>query len=888
MHIDYAKGCYWAHEVGKEPGPSHNDMQAAKWRWIKTANAWMTSEPLKALAYKAFATGEAAVRLEGLFQERQAALAASCALTSDIEVPAPEGCVYRPYQLAGIEYTLGKNAVLLADDMRLGKYQPTDCSVLTPQGWREIGAIAPGDFVIGSAGLPIRVKGVSAVQADDEYELETMSGAKTRCGPEHLWSFVTSKGNLKTVTAKYMVDKGLFYPGHATRRCRFQLPTVNPIVGMAQPLPVDPYLLGMLIGDGALTVSSVVLSCPPHKDKLLEYATAWAHSNGFTVTRHQRLDDACPQYALVQKYKKGNDLLDTIRALGLNCKSPARFIPPAYLITDYNSRLALLRGLMDTDGSFSNSRCVFSTSSKLLAKDVCELVRSLGGVASLRVYNYPGRGEEYHVRISLPVSPFMFQHKEWHKSGRVKGTGIVRLEKTGRRVPMVCLSVDAADGLYVTDDYILTHNTIQAIGVANTFEAPEKILIICPSTPKRNWERELRKWLVHTDLEIGVCDGKKNPKTPVLIINYDILHTHKAYLDSVNWDMIVCDESHYLKNAKARRTKMVLGAAGRGKKVERLKTDFWLFMSGSQMFKTPVDLFTVLQVCDPEGLGKSWWDFVHHYCDAKSDGFGLDTSGASNLEELQYLMRTRFMCRRTKKDVAGDMPSNRQTISLPRSGLVDKLVKQEKAEVEKNFGAFSALIGGVMSAEAIDELLTEYSYLDGIERGDDNNVTLVGELAKIRRELAVAKTPMCIDFINDVLEHEDKVVVFAHHRDVITLLKEAFPDAAVVRGGMADKVKDAEVTRFQTDPACRVLIGNIVAAGQAINLSVADVAVFIEISWVPSEVSQAEERIWDVLKTRPNTIYRLPVEGSLDEAMIAVVEQRQEDVNKAMNMDALR
>lgn len=556
MQIELVKGCFWAHDAATADGdPSHDDMLSAKWRWIRTANAWMTSDPLKALPFRKYATGEASCRLDALADERAAALAASCAITSNITVSAPDGCVYRPYQLAGIEYTLDKNAVLLADDMRLGK-------------------------------------------------------------------------------------------------------------------------------------------------------------------------------------------------------------------------------------------------------------------------------------------------------------------------------------------------TIQAIGVMNTFDAPKNVLIICPSTPKRNWERELNKWLVHTDLAVGVCDGKKNPKTPILVINYDILHTHKAYLDSIEWDMIVCDESHYLKNPQARRTKMVLGSAGRGKKIARLKTSLWLFMSGSQMFKTPVDLFTILQVCDPEGLGRSWWDFVHKYCDAKPGAYALDVSGASNLEELQFLMRTRFMCRRSKRDVVGDMPSNRQTVSLPRDGLVATLVKQERDEVEKNLKGFSSLLKGVMSADAIDELLRDYSYLDGIYREDvdpdDPSITAVGNLAKIRKELAVAKTPMCIEFVRDLLASEDKVVVFAHHRDVIKMFLDAFPSAAVVRGGMKDVDKDAEVRRFQTDAECRVFVGNIIAAGQAINLSVADVAVFVEISWVPSEVSQAEERIWDVLKTRPNTIYRLPVEGSLDEGMIRVVEQRQGDVNKVMNMEALR
>lgn len=882
MHIDYVKGCYWAHDAAINGGPSHADMQAAGWRWIKSANAWMTGTPTKALPFRAYARGEALDRLTKLDADRQAALAASCALTSDITVKAPPGCAYRPYQLAGIEYTLDKDAVLLADDMRLGKAQGIDELVLTPDGWRKIGTLRVGDFVIGSSGTAVRVTGVYPQGKLDEYEITTIDGATARASADHLWAYFTSTGRLKTITTKAMLDGGLTRPSNQNS-LRYHIPTPSPIQGFnSQPLCVDPYLLGVLIGDGYLSGTAVTLSIPEHKHAILSFIRDWATTAGYVVTGPHGGD--CPQYNLVQPDRRGNTLKQALSTLGLCVNSPERFIPEPYMRATLRERLALLRGLMDTDGCFTNGRTVFNTSSRRLATDVVELVRSLGGIASHNTYNYAERGEEHHVRISLHVSPFSTRHTDWRPSLRVKGKGIKDIRPTGRTVDMVCISVDADDHLYITSDYILTHNTIQAVGVMNTFEKPAHILVICPSTPKRNWYREIKKWLVH-DLEVGICDGKKNPETPVLIINYDILHTHKEYLDSVHWDIIVCDESHYLKNPKARRTKMVFGE---GKKKKPLSAAFWLFMSGSQMFKTPVDLFTVVQKCDPHGLGKSWWDFVHRYCDAKSDGFGLDTSGASNLEELQYLMRTRFMCRRTKKDVAGDMPSNRQTISLPRSGLVDKLVKQEKAEVEKNFGAFSALIGSVMSAEAIDELLTEYSYLDGIERGDDNNVTLVGELAKIRRELAVAKTPMCIDFINDVLEHEDKVVVFAHHRDVITLLKEAFPDAAVVRGGMADKVKDAEVTRFQTDPACRVLIGNIVAAGQAINLSVADVAVFIEISWVPSEVSQAEERIWDVLKTRPNTIYRLPVEGSLDEAMIAVVEQRQEDVNKAMNMDALR
>jgi SWI/SNF-related matrix-associated actin-dependent regulator 1 of chromatin subfamily A len=348
-----------------------------------------------------------------------------------------------------------------------------------------------------------------------------------------------------------------------------------------------------------------------------------------------------------------------------------------------------------------------------------------------------------------------------------------------------------------------------------------------------------------------------------------------------------------------------------------------MFMSGTPLFKTPVDLWTMCEACDPSGLGKNFWNFVHRYCDAREDGYGLDTSGASNSEELQFLMRSRFMIRREKTDVAAEIPSNRQTIVLPQTGL-ERLVQREQSIVRRNLSNFEAMLNSGLTGGTVDEIVANFSQFDGIDRSETEEacptcdgrgspgedvpcsqcggtgaieravsarvlqyVEQAAELSTVRRELALQKVPMCVRWLEDLLTNEDKVVVFAHHRDVVAKLREAFPEAAVLIGGMTAKQKWEAIDRFNNDPACRVFIGNLVAAGQIINLSIADVVAFVEVSWVPSEMDQCEERIWDVEKVRPVSIYRLVVEGSLDERMCAVLEIRQKVIDRTMKVKAL-
>lgn len=426
--------------------------------------------------------------------------------------------------------------------------------------------------------------------------------------------------------------------------------------------------------------------------------------------------------------------------------------------------------------------------------------------------------------------------------------------------------------------------TVQAVGVLNTKKTLHSVLVVCPATLKYNWKREIEKWLVH-DMEVGIAEGKTFPDTPVVVINYDLLVKHHKRLTAQTWDVAIFDECHALKNPTAKRTRAVFGH----RKMPGIAANQRLFLSGTALFKAPIDLWPLCKACDPSGLGRDWYAFIRRYCDAKQTQYGLDTSGASNLEELQFKLRSSFMIRRSKNDVVDEIPPERHTIILPQAGL-ERLVTAEARAVEEHLGEFAHLLNGVLDPAVVDQIVNGYSHHDGIDRGDApaSAGSMLGDLARARRDLALAKVGMCVEHIKGLLEDEKKVVVFAHHRDVVLRLTEEFPNAAVVVGGMTAKAKDEKVVSFQNSETCNVFIGNILAAGQGINLSVANVACFVELSWVPSEMDQAEERIWDVLKKDMNWIYRYVVENSLDSRMVDVLDQRQKNIRRAMDAAAIR
>lgn len=430
--------------------------------------------------------------------------------------------------------------------------------------------------------------------------------------------------------------------------------------------------------------------------------------------------------------------------------------------------------------------------------------------------------------------------------------------------------------------------TIQAIGILNCMSDAKRIIIVCPASLKLNWAREVRKWSV-IERDIFVADSKIFPRGEgVVIINYDILHKHRKAILDIEWDLAVCDEAHYLKNPKSRRTKQVFGQRATAKEKKDGMADVpgivakrRILLTGTPIANRPVELFPLIEYLDPITWGGNFFKYAIRYCAARKNGFGWDFTGSSNLDELQDKLRSTIMVRRLKKDVLAELPAKRrQVIEFPAEGDLERFVAAERDAWDEQ-GDMSELHAAVELAKACDN---PDDYTRAVENlGKGMNASFEG-MSTERRELAEAKIPLCVEHIREAVEENGKVVVFAHHKSVCAAIAEAFGNEAVKLVGDTPMVaRQAAVDRFQKDPTCKVFVGSIGAAGVGITLTASSHVIFCELSWVPGEVSQGEDRVHRIGQRNSVLVQHLVVSGSLDATMARRIVAKQDVIDQALD-----
>lgn len=878
MIISHEGGRYWATSTFAEREP----LKAAGFRWDRDAKRWWTDDAQRAAKLAKFADASCRDELARVKAEHDAAIEASRAKDSDVEIPCPDGLSYMPYQRAGIAFAAARPSVLIADQMGLGKQQPVDTLISTPAGWRPIGDLAAGDQVTRSDGRAAMVTGVFPQGVKPAYRVHFSDGSSVETGPEHLWTVSHVCGGKRreslTLTTEQLRTRPVLHRSHRNgRRTELDLKGVTlylPILsgpvefGECGRLPVEPYLLGALIANGSLSNGTPHLVCG---------AGDAAHVHG-----------RCPQDLLgsVRQYENVVHVnvlrtVNAIRILKLDIKSGQKFIPKPYLRSRPEDRIALLHGLMDGDGSCSKqqNRVTYHTTSKQLARDVVELVEGLGGIASSR--SYP-RDEYtmYSVRIRLPrsIKPFSLPRKlNRYRPGKNASPcrTVARVEYV-RDVESVCISVDSPDQLYATEHYILTHNTVQGVGLINLDESLRKILIVCPASLKINWTRELRRWLTR-DLTIGIADSQYLPPTNVVVINYDILTKHD--LGAIAWDMVVSDEAHYAKNPKAKRTKALFAIQARRR----------VLLTGTPIVNRPIELWPLISYLDPDRWNsKTFFRYARRYCDAKQVPAGRrmvwDFSGSSHLDELQDTLRTTIMVRRLKSEVLTELPPKvRQVIEIPTNGASEVVAAERSAhELLEDVERAEAEVDVAELADDRDAYEAAVMRLRSLRGG-----AMFDELSRIRHETAVAKIPYAIEHIEGAIEAGGKVVVFAWHHDVIEALAEAFGrKAVVIYGETSLQDRQSAVDRFQTDDSCRVFIGSIGAAGVGLTLTASSHVVFVEFDWVPGNMEQAADRCHRIGQRNSVLVQLLAFDGSIDARIAHTIVRKQRIIDDALDSAA--
>jgi SWI/SNF-related matrix-associated actin-dependent regulator 1 of chromatin subfamily A len=431
--------------------------------------------------------------------------------------------------------------------------------------------------------------------------------------------------------------------------------------------------------------------------------------------------------------------------------------------------------------------------------------------------------------------------------------------------------------------------TIQAIGLMNATPEAERILVICPASLRLNWRRECAKWLVKKRPIAVIESGKSTwPHfAEVVIINYDLLGKFHTQLRAKEWDILVADECHALKNGKAKRTAEVVGRkeGRKGREIveamDPIPAKRRVFLTGTPIINRPVELWSLISFLDPTNWNH-FFHFAKRYCAAHQTSHGWDFSGASHLDELQDRLRESVMVRRLKADVLTDLPpKRRQVIALPANGASALVAKEAAAEARHEATITQARIA-LELAKAADDAST---YEQAVEKLRSATSAAFTEMAQLRHDTALAKVPYVIEHL---LDASGKVVVMAHHHDVVNALragleKEHPGSVVVLTGDTSMHDRQAAVDRFQQDPRCLYFIGSIRAAGVGLTLTAASHVVFAELDWTPGAMSQAEDRCHRIGQVNSVLVQHIVLDGSLDCKLAHTLVAKQAVIDRALD-----
>jgi phosphate starvation-inducible PhoH-like protein len=362
-----------------------------------------------------------------------------------------------------------------------GRAQPVATPVLTPQGYRPIAELEVGDLVCGSDGMPTPVVGVYNQGRREVYRVTTQDGASTAACGEHLWFVRTRSDYRHGKPGRVVQTRDMLGKLRLHHQRNFELPVVAPVEFPAVDVLMDPYALGLLVGDGCLTTATTPSFSTADPELAEALGTALP---GVSLRRKSPYDYVLNRAA---GGRGGvitvNPVTDVLRHYRLDgTRSSTKFVPPEYLLNTAAVRLAVLQGLLDTDGgpvrqAGRTCRVQYTTCSDRLRDDVIWLVRSLGGIAYVRTRQAEGRepglakgrpvpyGSDAHVldiRLPAGVDPFRLTRKKaiYDATGGGRPMRFIESIEPAGEAECVCIAVGAQDSLYVTEDFLVTHNTL--------------------------------------------------------------------------------------------------------------------------------------------------------------------------------------------------------------------------------------------------------------------------------------------------------------------------------------------------------------------------------------------------------------------------------------------
>jgi SWI/SNF-related matrix-associated actin-dependent regulator 1 of chromatin subfamily A len=405
----------------------------------------------------------------------------------------------------------------------------------------------------------------------------------------------------------------------------------------------------------------------------------------------------------------------------------------------------------------------------------------------------------------------------------------------------------------LADDMGLGKTTSTIIAALET--GSKKVLIVCPASLKINWQREIENY---SDRPVFIAEGKKfSTEHDFVIINYDILKNFHdsdpkkkdgSLLLQSGFDLVILDEAHMISNVQAQRTKIINSFA---KKVNRV----WL-LTGTPMTSRPMNYYNLLNLIESP-VAQNWKAYAIRYCQGFQFTAGKrkvwNVMGASNLEELRDRTSKQIL-RRLKEDV----------LDLPDKIITPVYLRLKSKEYEDLMG----------------------EYFDWYDKNPDESSSLTVQftkLMKVRKVIANEKTKQTIEFVENILEQGKKVIIFTNFTDTLQTIYQHFIKKAVyLDGSCSNSVRQQAVDSFQNDDKTRVFVGNLKAAGVGLTLTAAEVVIMNDLSFVPAEHAQAEDRAYRYGQKSNVLVYYPLFENTIEGAIYDILNRKKQIIRTVM------
>ena len=429
----------------------------------------------------------------------------------------------------------------------------------------------------------------------------------------------------------------------------------------------------------------------------------------------------------------------------------------------------------------------------------------------------------------------------------------------GNRPPLEHQKV-AIEKLLANDKFILADDmglgkTTSAV-IASLETGAKKILIVCPASLKINWDREIKNY---TDRRVLIVEGRKWGSTfDFYIINYDIIKNYHStdksedsddykLLVNAGFDLAIVDEAHYVSNTTANRTRLLNDVLEQIPKV-------WL-LTGTPMTSRPINYFNLLKIVDSP-LTLNWQSYVRRYCKGFQFRVGnrkvWNTSGASNLDELRERTKN-IVLRRMKTDI----------LDLPEKIITPIFVE--------------------LTSKMYDEELEEFTRISNEKKEEDTISVTLNRLMKVRQLISYEKIPYTCELIDRCIDQGKKVIVLTNFTMTLDILHEKYKKNSVVLDGRMTKDRKQEsVDKFQNEDKFKIFIGNIKAAGVGITLTAAEVVIMNDLSFVPADHSQGEDRAYRYGQKNSVLVYYPVFENTIEKIIYNILQKKKGIIDQVM------